>query len=155
MKETEEYYAELDKDDKLPNGPGLGIKNTQVGYCPSAPELKERYKQSWRKNQEWSHTAFETLDTYHASPTGYLPPPRRPARSKLVPPASILKRPTPSGTTAMTSNWLNTEDDQDSPVAPATSNLAIAKKVVRFGVNQIREFGRSPFIGHGSESPTT
>ncbi len=71
----------------------------------------------------------------------YSPPQRPPARAQLDQPTSILKRPTATGTT-----------EQSHKGGAATKNIARAKKGVRFGVNQIREFGRSPFLGHGSET---
>ncbi len=71
----------------------------------------------------------------------YSPPQRPPVRAQPDQLTSILKRPTATGTTV-----------QSHKGGAATKNIARAKKGVRFGVNQIREFGRSPFLGHGSET---
>ena len=148
VKQTEGYYARFDESTTLSNegnGSGLGLKSTQVGHRPSIPELRERYEQL---NQQVSQARSGSSDTYIALPAGYSPPARAPVQGHLGQPTSILKRSAPPGIANMARNTFELEERQGSR---GTRNLALAKKGVRFGVDQIREFGRSPFLGRGSD----
>ena len=122
---------------------GLGLKTADFGYRPSLPELRERYEQLRRQKQQLVHIGSIPSDAYFASPARCSPPHQ---------PTSILKHPTRDRTTNKAQTILDDEDEGGPMGVPATKNLALAKKCVRFGVNQIREFGRSPFIGHGSDA---
>ena len=126
------------------NAYDLGLKSAGSGSHPSLPELRERYEQLRRKKQQSHHTSCESSDAYPASPTRYSPPQNRPA--------SILKHPKRTRTINKAQRTLNGEDEQGHQDIPAARNRVLAKKYVRFGVNQIREFGRSPFIGHSSNA---
>ena len=134
------------------DGHGLGLKYADIGSHPSLPDLKESYEQLRRKKQPSFPTEFESPDTYIASTAKYSSPQRASARAQLNQPTSILKHPTPAKTMNKAQRVLGGEDEQDPMVVPATRNLGLAKKCVRFGVNQIREFGRSPFLSYGSNA---
>ena len=147
VKETEGYYVRSDGSNTLSiegNGSGLGIKSMQDDNRPSIPELRERYEKLSREIQRPSHFGWGSSDTFLPSPE------RLPSRAQLDQPTSILKRPPPTKT--MNTTQSTAEDEQACRGIAATGNLALAKKCVRFGVNQIREFGRSPFIGHGNNT---
>ena len=152
--ETEEHHARLDENTLLSNedqGVGLGLKSTQVGHHPSITELVARYEQSELKNLPSSHARSGSSNTYVASPPKYSSPTRAPAQAHLDQPASILKRPAPSAIANIAEGTFENEAQQIPRGCPATRNLALDRKGVRFGANQIREFSRSPFIGHGRE----
>ncbi|CAD6564470.1 MAG: hypothetical protein ASARMPRED_004428 [Alectoria sarmentosa] len=133
LKETEEYSERFDESTVLSsegNDSGLGDENCQGGYRP----------------------------TYVASAVRCSPSSTAPAQVHLGQPTSILKRPAPPKTANMAQGTFETKDEQDYRDVPATSKLALAKKGVRFGADQIREFGRTPFgstagsvVDHGSE----
>lgn len=155
VKDTEEYYARITESTMLSSkgdGSGLGLKNIPAGYRPSIQELWKIYEQLRRKNQESFRVGLGSTDTSFASPASCSPPPEAPARAHRGQPTSILKRPAVTGTANMAHGMFDNEDEHGPRAVPATRNLALAKKGVRFGVNQIREFGRSPFIGHGSDT---
>lgn len=76
---------------------------------------------------------------------------RAPAPAHLGQPLSILKRAAPTELAYAAKGTFYIEDEQVPRYMSSTKTLASAKKGVRFGVNQIREFGMSPFLGHGSE----
>ena len=155
MEATEEHYARLDESIMLSierNGSGLGLKSAGFGFRPSLPELRQEYEQLRRKKQDSPYVNFESPDTYLASPAMDLPLQRAPARAQRGQPTSILKHPRPTGTTNRAQNSFDEEDEQDPRRFSALNKRGLAKKCVRFGVNQIREFGRSPFIGHGSNT---
>lgn len=154
VKETEGYYTRFDESTMLSNegnGSGLGLKSTQAGHRPSVPELRERYEELQLSHQQASQARSGSSDTYTALPAGFSPPARVPVQGHLGQPTSILKRPAPPGNTNMAQNTFELEDRQSFRDVSTTRNLALAKKGVRFGVNQIREFGRSPFLGRGSD----
>ncbi|KAL9071089.1 MAG: hypothetical protein Q9161_004428 [Pseudevernia consocians] len=154
LKETEGYYARFDEStthSNEGNGFGLGLKSIQVGHRPSVPELRERYEQLHSNKQQTSHARSGSSDTYVASPARFSPSARARTQTNFGPPTSILKHPAPTGIANMAQNTFELEERQDSRGVPTSRNLALAKKGVRFGVNQIREFGRSPFIGRGSD----
>ena len=152
MKETEEHHTGLDQSAMLPlerNGSGLGLETSHFGS--RFPELRESHERLWHDNQESPHSDWKSSDTYLTPPARYPRRQRGPSRALADQPTSILKRPAPTRTTNTARSRSDHEDEQGSRGIPGTRNLARAKKCVRFGVNQIREFGRSPFIGHGSE----
>ena len=154
VKGVEEYYVRNDQS-TMPhnegNGSGLGLKSTQLSYRPSIPELREEYKRLLRMNQQSFNASLGSSRIDVASPATNLRPQRAPAQAHLGPPMSILKRSTPTDSASMVQGRSGNVDEQGLRV-PATKKLGLAKKGVRFGVNQIREFGRSPLVGHGSES---
>ncbi|CAF9903839.1 MAG: hypothetical protein ALECFALPRED_003004 [Alectoria fallacina] len=133
LKETEEYAERFDESTVLSsegNGSGLGDESYQGGY----------------------------RRTYVASAVRCSPSTIAPAQAHLGQPTSILKRPAPLKIANMAQGTFETEDEQDNRDVPATRKLALAKKGVRFGIDQIREFGRTPFgstagsvVDHGSE----
>ncbi len=154
VKETEGHYTRFDESTMLSNegnGSGLGLQSTQAGQRPSFPELRERYEELQLSHQQASQARSGSSDTYVALPAGFSPPARVPVQGHLGQPTSILKRPATPGITDMAQNTIEMEDRQGSRDVSTTRNLALAKKGVRFGVNQIREFGRSPFLGRGSD----
>ena len=154
-KEIEEHYAALDKSIMLSierNGSGLGLKSADFGFRPSLPELRQEYEQLRRKKQDSPYVGFESSDTCLASPARDLPPQRAPARAQIGQPTSILKHPAVTTTTNTAQSFFDEGDEQDPRGVSALNKRGLAKKCVRFGVNQIREFGRSPFIGHGSNA---
>lgn len=147
VRRTEEYCAKFDESPILSrerNGSGPGLKSNRVGHRPSTPEMRTQYELLQLNHQQSSHLRWNSSDTYVASPTTQLPPTRVPARAHLGQPTSILKRPAPRRVANMAEGTVEDRDESNS-------NIARAKKCVRFGVNQIREFGLSPFIGHGSD----
>ena len=158
-KETEKYNAGFHKSTMRSsiegNGSGLGPQNMQIGDRRSIAELKERYEKLLERNQQSSDTGWESSDTYTASLARHIPPRRATARAQPDPPASILKRPLHTETTTTPISKTKNEDENGSQAVPTPGFPALVKKGVRFGVNQIREFGMSPLVGHGSESPTT
>ena len=137
------------------NSHGLGLRSANFGSYHSLPELKERYEQSRRTQQPSSHVGFRSADTHLASTATYPRPQRAPSRTPLDPPTSILKNPSPTKPTKQARGALGGEDEQDTQAVPGTKNLGLAEKCVRFGRNQIREFGRSPFLGYGSNASET
>ena len=154
VKETEGYYTRFDESTMLSNegnGSGLGLKSTQAGHRPSVSELRERYEELQLSHQQASQVRSGSSDAYIALPAGYSPPARVPIQGHLGQPTSILKRPAPPGIANMAQTTFELEDRQGSRDISTTRNLALAKKCVRFGVNQIREFGRSPFLGRESD----
>lgn len=154
LKATEEHYAKYDESTMLSREggrSGLGPRSTHVEHRPGIPELRERYELQLN-NQRMYRAGSKSSDMYAAPPSGYSPPTRLAVQGHVCQPTSILKRPTTPGITNMAQGTLELEDRQVPRDLPATGNLARAKKGVRFGVSQIREFGRSPFIGHGGDS---
>ena len=148
VKETQEYHTRSEEsamDFREGNGLGLGIEGNQVVSRPSIAELRAEYKQLARVRSSSSNT-------YDQWPAGYPLPVKPPAQANIGQPTSILKRPAPNGIASMAQGRVGNEDERGPRRISATRNIARAKKGVRFGVNQIREFGRSPFIGHGSEA---
>ena len=137
------------------NSHGLGLRSANFGSHHSLPELKERHEQLRRKQSPSSHVGFKSADRHFASTARYPEPQRAPSRAPLDPPASILKNPTPTKPTKQARGALEGEDEQDPEAVPGTKNLGLAKKCVRFGRNQIREFGRSPFLSYGSNASET
>ena len=137
------------------NSHGLGLRSANFGSYHSLPELKERHEQLRRKQQPSSRVGFESADRHLASTARYPEPQRAPSRAPLDPPTSILKNPTPTKPTNKARRTLEGEDEQDIVAVPGTKNLGLAKKCVRFGRNQIREFGRSPFLSYGSNASET
>ena len=134
---------------------GLGLRSANFGSYRSLPELKERHEQLRRKRQPSSHVGFKSADRHLASTARYSKPQRAPSRGAVDPPTSILKTPTPTKSTKKARGALEGEDEQDPEAVPGTKNLGLAKKCVRFGRNQIREFGRSPFLSYGSNVSET
>ena len=145
------YWEDLNKYGEA-NSHGLGLRSANFGSYHSLPELKERYEQLRRTQQPSSHISFKSAET---STARYPRPQRAPSREPLDPPTSILKNPTPTKPTKKARGALGGEDEQDTQAVPGTKNLGLAKKCVRFGRNQIREFGRSPFLGYGSNASET
>ena len=157
-KETEKYYPGFNKRKMTSvegNGSGLGLQSMQTGDRLSIAELRERYEKLLGRDQQSLHTGWESLTTYTASPARYLLPQRATTRAQLDPPTSILKRPLLNGTTTTPKSKIKIEDEPDSQAVSAPGCPALAKKGVRFGVNQIREIGMSPLVGHESQSSTT
>lgn len=144
-KDIDEYYTRCDESMSE-----LGLKTAGSGYRPSLPELRERYEQLQREKQKITHTDSKSPDAYFASTAWYSPPQVPPARAPLDQPTSILKHPTRTRMTDKAQRVLHGENEQGRKGIPGTRNLGLAKKCVRFGVNQIREFGRSPFVSQGS-----
>ena len=134
------------------NSHGLGLRCANFGSYHSFPELKARHEQLRRTQQPSSHVGFESADRHLASPARYPGSQRAPSRTPLDPPTSILKTPTPTKLTNKARAVLVGEDEQDPRLVPSIKNLGLAKKCVRFGRNQIREFSRSPFLSHGSNA---
>ena len=157
-KETEKYNAGFRKSTMTPvegNGSGLGLQIMQIGDRRSIAELRERYERLLERNQQSSDTGWGSSDTYTASSARHIPPRIATARAPPELPTSILKRPLPTVTTATSKSKTENEDEQGSRAVPAPGFPALVKKGVRFGVNQIREFGMSPLVGHESESSST
>lgn len=144
-KDIDEYYTRCDESMS-----GLGLKT--AGYRPSLSELRERYEQMQREKQNFSHTKIISPDACPASTAWYSPPQVPPVRAQLDQPTSILKHPTRTRITDKAQRILHGENEQGRKGLPGTKNLGLAKKCVRFGVNQIREFGRSPFVSQGSHA---
>ena len=148
VKGTQEYHMRSEEsamDFREGNGFGLGIERNQVVSWPSMPEGREKYEQL-------SRVRSSSSNTYDQWPSGYPIPAKSPAQANVGQPTSILKRPAPNGIANSAQGMVGNEDERGPRGISATRNIALAKKGVRFGVNQIREFSRSPFIGHGSEA---
>lgn len=155
VRATEEYYArfgECATHFSEGKGLGLGLGRNQAVSRPSIPELREKYERLQLNSQITAQARSKSSNTYDTLPAGYSPPTKAPVQAHLGQPTSILKHPAPTEIANMAHGMLETEDERGARGISATRNLALAKKGVRFGVNQIREFGRSPFMGHGSES---
>lgn len=146
-KDIDEYYTRCDESMS-----GLGLKTVGLGYRPSLPELRERYEQLRREKQKLNHTDFNSPDAYLASTAWYSPPQVPPAPARLDQPKSILKHPTRTRITDKAQRILHGENEQGRKGIPGAKNLGLAKKCVSFGVNQIREFGRSPIVSQGSHA---
>ena len=147
-KKTQQYHTRSEgsaMDFREANGIGLGIERNQLVPWPSILELGE-------KNEHLARIRSGSSNTYDQRPTGYPLPAKPPAQANTGQPTSILKRPAPNGIPSAAQGIVGNEDERGPRRISATRNIARAKKGVRFGVNQIREFGRSPFIGHGSEA---
>ena len=148
VKETQQYQTRSEESAmgfREGNGVGLGIERNQVVSWPNIPELRE-------KNEQLARVRSGSSNTYDQWPAGYPLPAKPPAQANIGQPTSILKRPAPDGIPSVAQGTVGNEDERGAGRISATRNIARAKKGVRFGVNQIREFGRSPFIGHGSEA---
>lgn len=154
VKETFEYCANFDESfmsSSEDNGSRLGLRSSRSGHRPSTPEMRRQYELLQLNDQQSSHLRRYSSDTYVESPARQVPSTRAPARAHLGQPTSILKRPASRRVANMGEGAFEDGDEQGPRGVPANSNMARAKKCVRFGVNQIREFGMSPFIGHGSD----
>lgn len=138
-------WEDFTKDGEA-NSHGLGLRSASFGTYHSLPELMERHEQLRRTQQPSPNVGFRSADTHLASTPRYPRPQRAPSRAPLDPPTSILKIPTPTKPTNKARRVLG---------GPDTKNLGLAKKCVRFGRNQIREFGRSPFLSYGSNASET
>ena len=127
-----------------------GLESTKIGYRSSVSELKDRYEQLYRNNPQWANTGWKSSDNYLASPTTESPPPLQaaPAQARPAHLTSILKHPMPTRTAKRTRSLSKPDDERGLEDVSSKKNLATAKNGVRFGVDQIREFGRSPVIGH-------
>ena len=148
VKETQQYQTKSEDSAmnfREGNGVGLGIERNQVASWPSIPELRE-------KNEKLARVRSGSSNTHDQWPAGYPLPAKPPAQANIGQPTSILKRPAPNGIPSEAQGMVGNEDERGSRRISASRNIARAKKGVRFGVNQIREFGRSPFIGHGGEA---
>ena len=148
VKETQQYHKrskESAMDLHEGNGVGLGIERNQVVFWPSIPELRE-------ENEPLARGRSGSSNTYDHGPAGYPQPAKPPAQANIGQPTSILKRPAPNGIPSVAKAMVGNEDERGPRRISASRNIARAKKGVRFGVDQIREFGRSPLIGHGSEA---
>ena len=144
LKATEGYYAKVDESNRF----GLGPQSVHVEHHPTIPELREVYE--WQLNNHQLHQAGS--ENHTEPPTRYSPTTRLALQGHLGQPTSILKRPSTPRIRDVAQGTFELEDREAPREVPATGNLARAKKGVRFGVNQIREFGRTPFIGSGSDS---
>ena len=147
-KGTQQYHTRSEESAmgfREGNGIGLGIERNQFVPRPSIPEFGE-------KNEHLARVRSGSSNTYDQRLVGYPLPAKPPAQANICQPTSILKRPAPNGIPSVAQGIVGTEDERGPRRISATRNIARAKKGVRFGVNQIREFGRSPFIGHGSEA---
>lgn len=150
-KATEKYCAKFDKSTmnfREGNGAGLGPQSLHVEHDPSIPELRKRYELQLNNLQVYQ-AGSNSSHKYVVSPRRYIPTSRLAVQGHLGQTTSILKRPATPEITEMAQGTIELEDTQVSNI---TGNLARAKKGVRFGMNQIRVFGRSPFIGSGSDS---
>ena len=148
VKETQQYQTRSEEstiDFREGNGVGLGIEKNQVVPWPSIPALRET-------DEQLARVRSGSSNTYDQWPVVYPLPAKPPAQANIGQPTSILKRPAPNGIPSVAQDMVEIEDERGPRRISATRNIARAKKGVRFGVNQIREFGRSPFIGHGSEA---
>ena len=148
VKETQQYHTRSEEsamDFREGNGVGLGIERNQFVPWPSIPDLRE-------KNKQLARVRSGSSNTYDQRLAGYPVPAKPPAQANIGQPPSILKRPAPNGISSVAQGLVGYEDERGPRRISATRNIARAKKGVRFGVNQIREFGRSPFIGHGGEA---
>lgn len=155
MEATKEHYARLDESIMRSvecNGSGLGLKSADFGFRPSLAELRQEYERLRRTKQDPPYVNFDSSDRYLAPPAMDLPLQRAPARAQKGQPTSILKDPRPTVTSNRAHNSFDKEEEQDPRRFSVLNKRGLAKKCVRFGVNQIREFGRSPFIGHGSNA---
>ena len=137
------------------NSHGLGLRSANFSSYHSLPELNGRHEQLRRQQQPSPHVDFRSADTHLASTARYPGHQRASSREPLDPPPSILKNATPTKATKMARGTLEGADDQDPDPVPSATNLGLATKCVRFGRNQIREFGRSPFLGYGSNASET
>lgn len=147
-KETQQYQTRSEDSAmtfREGNGVGLGIERNQVVSWSSIPESRE-------KNEQLARVRSGSSNTYDQWPAGYPLPAKLPAQANVGQPTSILKRPATNGIPSVAQDMVENKDDRSPRRISATRSIARAKKGVRFGVNQIREFGRSPFIGHGSEA---
>lgn len=145
LKATEEYYAKVNKS----NHSALGPQRIHVELRPSIPELREMYELEFNR-QRMYQAGSNSSEKYVPPPKKEYPPTTKLAlQGHLGQPTSILKRPATPEITNVAQGTFELEDRQ---ISNTTENLVRAKKGVRFGVNQIREFGRTPFIGSGSDS---
>lgn len=148
---TEEYYAKFDEsmmDLREGGRSGLSPQSLHVEHRPSMSDLRKTYEVQLNNLQVYQ-AGSNSSHKYVVSPRKHLPTSRLAVKEYLGQTTSILKRPE---TPASTVTAQGTFELEDSQVSNITGNLARAKKGVRFGVNQIREFGRTPVIGHGSDS---
>ena len=148
VKETQQYQTRSEEsamDFREGNGVGLGIERNQVVPWPNTPELRE-------KNEQLARVRSGSSNAHDQWPAGCPLPAKPPAQADISQPMSILKRPATNGIASVAQGMVGIEDERGPRRISATRNIARAKKGVRFGVDQIREFGRSPFIGHGSEA---
>ena len=140
LKEAEEYHEGLAKSTMTSievDRSGFGLKSSKVGYRHSISELRQQMQPN---SPQSCQKGWQSSETFFAPSARYSLPQTAPARAQSDQPTSILKRPVPARTTN-TIRSMNNNGEKTKP--------AVAKKGVRFGVNQIREFGRSPLIGYG------
>ena len=160
LKEVENIYERFDNTTILSSNKGSDSRSD--GSRPNVSELQEKYNELWRNKHSPSMKRDpSSSNTEMGSPTSNLPPlPKQTFREKselterkltptqIIGPASILKRPARKGFIgAVQSIISNTQDDAaeagDGP-NPGQEQGSKVKKGVRFGNNEIREFGATP-----------
>ena len=159
LKEVENIYERFDNTTILSSS--KGSESISDGSRPTMSELQEKYNELWRnKHGPPMGQNSNSSNAVVGSPTSNLPPlPKQTFREKseltarkmILPqtsgPVSILKWPARKGFIGAVHSILShTNDDaaEDEGSHPGQKQGPKVKKGVRFGDNEVREFGATP-----------
>ena len=160
LKEVENIYERFDNTTILSSSRGSDSRSD--GSRPTVSELQEKYDELWRtKHSPPTKRESNSSSTIIGSPTSNLPPlPKQTLREKselterkmtptqAIGPVSILRWPARKGFIgAVHSRISNTTADAAEADGGPNSGQQQERKVkkgVRFGNNEIREFGATP-----------
>ena len=160
LKEVESIYERFDNTTILSSS--KGSESRSDGSRPTMSELQEKYNELWRnKHSPPMGQDSNSSNALVGSPTSNLPPlPKQTFREKseltarkMTPPqtsgpVSILKWPARKGFIGAVHSILShTNDDAaetDEGSYPGQKQGPKVKKGVRFGDNEVREFGATP-----------
>ena len=157
LKEVENIYERFDNTTILSSS--IGSISRSDGSRPTVSELQEKYNELWRNKH--SPPMEQKTNSVVGSPTSNLPPlpkqtfrekseltARKMTRPQSIGPVSILKWPARKGIIGAVHGILShTNDDAaeaDEGSHPGQKQWPKGKKGVRFGDNEIREFGATP-----------
>ncbi len=160
LKEVENIYERFDNTTILSSSKGSDSRSDRSRHNVS--ELQEKYNELWRnKHSLPMERDSKSSNTEVESPTSNLPPLPKPTfrekseltERKLTPtqiigPASILKRPARTDFIGAVHSMINKTHDDAAEAGggpnPGQEQGPKMKKGVRFGNNEIREFGATP-----------
>lgn len=160
LKEVEDIYERFDNTTILSSSKGSDSKSD--GSRPTVSELQERYDELWRtKHSPPTKQESNSSNAIIGSPTSNLPPlPKQTLREKselterkttptqAVGPVSILRWPARKGfigaAHSILSNTAADAEEVGEGPNPGQKQERKVKKGVRFGNNEIREFGATP-----------
>ena len=160
LKEVENIYERFDNTTILSSS--VGSISRSDGSRPTVSELQEKYNELWRnKHSPPMDQITNFSNAALGAPTSNLPPlpkqtfrekseltARKLPRPQSIGPVSILKRPARKGFIGAVHGILNHANNDaahaDEGSHPGQKQGPKVKKGVRFGDNEVREFGATP-----------